>query len=40
MDDAVSRGKLKVLDAINEAVALVKLRGDMVSAQETEFTLL
>ncbi|XP_022631997.1 uncharacterized protein LOC106778685 isoform X2 [Vigna radiata var. radiata] len=35
MDEAVSRGKLEVMDAINEAVALVELRGAMVSAQET-----
>lgn len=31
MDEAVSRGKLEVMDAINEAVALVELRRAMVS---------
>ncbi|KOM54787.1 hypothetical protein LR48_Vigan10g067900 [Vigna angularis] len=35
MDEAVSRGKLEVMDATNEAVALVELRGAMVSEQET-----
>jgi len=35
MDEAVSRGKLEVMDAINEAVALVELRGAMVSAEQT-----
>ena len=35
MDEAVSRGKLEVMDAINEAVALVELRGAMVSTLET-----
>ncbi|XP_006584498.1 uncharacterized protein [Glycine max] len=35
MDEAVSGGKPEVMDAINEAVALVELRGAMVFAQET-----
>lgn len=35
MDEAVSGGKPEVMDAINESVALVELRGAMVFAQET-----
>ncbi|RYR06469.1 hypothetical protein Ahy_B05g073801 [Arachis hypogaea] len=35
MDEAVTRGKLEVMDAINEAVALVELRCAMVSTQES-----
>lgn len=34
MDEAVSQSKLEVMDAINEAVALVELRGALVSSQE------
>ncbi|MCI42149.1 protein TANC1-like, partial [Trifolium medium] len=29
MDEALTRGKLEVMDAINEAEALVELRGAM-----------
>lgn len=32
MDEAVSQSKLEVMDAINEAVALVELRGALVSS--------
>lgn len=31
MDEAVSGGKLEVMDAINEAVAIVELRDALVS---------
>lgn len=35
MDEAVTGGKLEVMDAINEAEALVELRGALVSSKET-----
>lgn len=35
VDEAVTGGKLEVMDAINEAEALVELRGALVSSKET-----